>query len=71
MADGEFNSTWNGVEPVRARTCVARLVERIAILEASLEQCRVLAEKGSPNTADQYCRQIEQAASAALDKAAV
>jgi hypothetical protein len=66
MADSELESKWNGIESVRARACVVRLVERIAVLEASLERCRVLADRAAPHTADQYCRQIEQVASAAL-----
>jgi hypothetical protein len=59
------------IEAEQARTRIVRLVERIAVLEATLEQCRALAEKAAPTTAEHYCRQIEQVASVALDQAVV
>jgi hypothetical protein len=59
------------IEASQARARIVRLVERIAVLEAALEQCRALADRAAPHTAEQYCSQIEQVATAALDQAVV
>jgi len=54
---------------VRAR--IMRLNERIAVLEAALEQCRTLAGKATPDNALSYCEQIEQVAGDALERQVV
>lgn len=54
------------IEASQARARIVRLVERITVLEAALEQCRALADKASPETAETYCRQIEGVARSAL-----
>lgn len=54
------------IEASEARNRIVRLVERITVLEAALEQCRALADKASPDTAQTYCRQIGEVASTAL-----
>lgn len=59
------------IEASQARARIVRLVERIAGLEAALEQCRTLADRASDETALDYCRQIEEVASAALDRSLV
>ena len=56
------------IEASQARTRIVRLVERIAVLEAALEQCRALAAKAAPHTAQNYCEEIARVASAALDE---
>ncbi len=55
------------IEASKARARIVRLVERIAILEAALEQCRTLAHRATPDAAPRYCERIEEVASAALD----
>jgi hypothetical protein len=57
------------IEASQARARIVRLVERIAALEAALEQCRTLASRASAQTAHHYCEQIEEIASTALDRA--
>lgn len=54
---------------MRAR--IMRLNERIAVLEAALEQCRTLADKATQDNALSYCGQIEQVAGDALQRQAV
>ncbi len=56
------------IEASAARARIVRLVERITILEAALEQCRALAHQAMPDTAPHYCEQIEQVATAALER---
>lgn len=56
------------IEASEARARIVRLVERIAILEAALEQCRTLAHQARADTAPRYCEQIEQVAAAALER---
>ena len=55
------------IEASQARTRIMRLVERIALLEAALEQCRALADKAAEDTAAEYCRQIREIAETALE----
>jgi hypothetical protein len=59
------------IEASQARARIMRLVERIALLEAALEQCRALASRASGDSAAEYCRQIEVIASAALETSPV
>lgn len=56
------------IEASQARARIVRLVERIATLEAALEQCRTLASKAQAGTAHDYCEQIEHVASTVLDR---
>ncbi len=55
------------IEASEARARIMRLNERIAVLEAALEQCRTLADKATPDNALSYCEQIEQVAADALE----
>lgn len=59
------------IEAAQARARIVRLVERIGVLEAALEQCRALADKAAPDTAQDYCQQIERVAADALDRSLV
>ena len=59
------------IEASEARTRIVRLVERIAGLEAALEQCRALAGRAGPDTALDYCEQIERVAETALERSTV
>jgi hypothetical protein len=59
------------IEGSEARARIMRLNERIAVLEAALEQCRTLADKATPDKALSYCEQIEQVAGDALERQAV
>jgi hypothetical protein len=59
------------IEGSEARARIMRLNERIAMLEAALEQCRTLADKATPDKALSYCEQIEQVAGAALERQTV
>ena len=56
------------IEGSEARARIMRLNERLAMLEAALEQCRALAARAAPDTAVSYCEQIEQVAGDALDR---
>ncbi len=47
---------------------IGRLVERIGMLEAALEQCRTLAERAAPETAPDYCEKIAEVARTALQR---
>lgn len=55
------------IEASEARARIMRLNERIAVLEAALEQCRTLADKATPDNAISYCEQIEQVAADTLE----
>jgi hypothetical protein len=59
------------IEASQARARIGRLVERIAGLEAALEQCRTLATKARAETALDYCEQIERVAETALERSLV
>jgi hypothetical protein len=59
------------IEASQARARIMRLVERIALLEAALEQCRALAGRASGDNAAEYCRQIEAIANVALEASPV
>ncbi|HEX6840950.1 MAG TPA: hypothetical protein VF113_05470 [Stellaceae bacterium] len=48
-----------------------RLNERLAVLEAALEQCRTLAARATSDNAVSYCEQIEQVAGDALERQGV
>jgi len=56
------------IEAAEARARIARLVERIAVLEAALEQCRALAAGAAADRAPEYCEQIKDVAEGALDR---
>ncbi len=59
------------IEGSQVRARIMRLNERIAMLEAALEQCRTLADKATPDNALSYCGQIDQVAGDALERQAV
>ena len=59
------------IEGSQVRARIMRLNERIAVLEAALEQCRTLADKATPDSALSYCEQIDQVAGDALERQAV
>jgi len=59
------------IEGSEARARIMRLNERLALLEAALEQCRTLAARATSDTAVSYCDQIERIAGDALDRQAV
>jgi hypothetical protein len=59
------------IEASQARGRITRLVERINVLEAALEQCGKLAGKAGPDTALEYCREIGEVATAALERSPV
>jgi hypothetical protein len=59
------------IEGSEVRARIMRLNERIAMLEAALEQCRTLAGNAAPDNARSYCEQIEQVACDALERQAV
>jgi hypothetical protein len=59
------------IEGSEARARIMRLNERLAVLEAALEQCRTLATKARPDNALSYCEQIEQVAVEALERQGV
>jgi hypothetical protein len=56
------------IEASEARARIMRLNERLAVLEAALEQCRTLAARATADTAVSYCEQIEQVAGEALER---
>jgi hypothetical protein len=55
------------IEASEARARIMRLNERIAVLEAALEQCRTLADRATPDNALSYCERIDQVAADALE----
>jgi hypothetical protein len=59
------------IEGSEARARIMRLNERLAVLEAALEQCRTLAARATPDKALSYCEQIEQVAGEALERQGV
>jgi hypothetical protein len=59
------------IEGSEVRARIMRLNERIAMLEAALEQCRTLAGNAALDNARSYCEQIEQVAGDALERQAV
>jgi len=59
------------IEGSEARARIMRLNERLAVLEAALEQCRTLAARATTDNAVSYCEQIEQVAVEALEHQAV
>jgi hypothetical protein len=59
------------IEGSEARARIMRLNERLAVLEAALEQCRTLADRAAPDTALSYCEQSAQVAGEALERQGV
>jgi hypothetical protein len=59
------------IEGSEARARIMRLNERLAMLEAALEQCRTLAARATSDTAVSYCEQIEQVAGDAVERQGV